>query len=45
MEVYFSQIMTYAKMNSKEIARFRRDYLGFVFQEYNLIDTLTASEI
>ena len=32
------------KMNSKEIARFRRDYLGFVFQEYNLIDTLTASE-
>ena len=32
------------KMNSKEIARFRRDYLGFVFQDFNLLDTLTISE-
>lgn len=32
------------QVNSKELAKFRRDYLGFIFQEYNLIDTLTANE-
>ncbi|MBO3443487.1 ABC transporter ATP-binding protein [Clostridium sp. CCUG 7971] len=32
------------KISSKELARFRRDYLGFIFQEYNLIDTLTVNE-
>ncbi|MEG0292023.1 MAG: ABC transporter ATP-binding protein [Anaerovoracaceae bacterium] len=32
------------KMKSKELAKFRRDSLGFIFQEYNLLDTLTAFE-
>lgn len=32
------------KLKSKQLAKFRRDELGFVFQEYNLLDTLTAFE-
>ncbi len=32
------------KYNEKELAAFRRDELGFIFQEYNLLDTLTIRE-
>ena len=32
------------KMNVKRLARFRRDELGFIFQESNLLDTLTGYE-
>lgn len=32
------------KMREKELASFRRDELGFIFQEYNLLDTLTVEE-
>lgn len=32
------------EMNSKLLARFRREELGFVFQEFNLLDTLTGLE-
>lgn len=28
----------------KEMARFRRENLGFIFQDFNLLDTLTVSE-
>ena len=31
-------------LKSKELARFRRDQLGFVFQDSNLLDTLTVRE-
>ena len=31
-------------IRENEIAEFRRDNLGFVFQEYNLLDTLTLEE-
>lgn len=31
-------------LGRKEVARFRRDELGFVFQDSNLLDTLTAYE-
>lgn len=33
-----------AGMKEKELAAFRRDRLGFIFQEYNLLDTLTVAE-
>ncbi|NTV91299.1 MAG: ABC transporter ATP-binding protein [Clostridiales bacterium] len=32
------------KMSEKRLARFRQDHLGFVFQSYNLLPTLTALE-
>lgn len=32
------------EMGENDLAAFRRDYLGFVFQEYNLLDTLTLEE-
>ena len=31
-------------LRGKELARFRRERLGFIFQDCNLLDTLTASE-
>lgn len=33
-----------ADMREGRIAAFRRDNLGFIFQEYNLLDTLTVGE-
>ncbi len=33
-----------SKMKETELAAFRRDKLGFIFQEYNLLDTLTVEE-
>lgn len=32
------------EIREKEIARFRRENLGFIFQDFNLLDTLTISE-
>lgn len=32
------------EMKSRALARFRREELGFVFQEFNLLDTLTGFE-
>lgn len=32
------------KMKEKELANFRREELGFIFQDYNLLDTLTVKE-
>lgn len=32
------------EIKEKEIARFRRENLGFIFQNFNLLDTLTVSE-
>ncbi len=33
-----------AQMREQDLAAFRRDRLGFIFQEYNLLDTLTVGE-
>ena len=33
-----------AAMKEEALAAFRRDRLGFIFQEYNLLDTLTVAE-
>ena len=33
-----------AEMKEQDLAAFRRDRLGFIFQEYNLLDTLTVAE-
>ena len=32
------------ELNEKQVAWFRRENLGFVFQDFNLLDTLTVSE-
>ncbi|MGA4465254.1 ABC transporter ATP-binding protein [Bacillus cereus] len=32
------------KMNDEKLALFRRNHLGFIFQDYNLLDTLTVRE-
>lgn len=32
------------KLDRKNLARFRREQLGFIFQDFNLLDTLTARE-
>lgn len=31
-------------MKERTLAKFRRDELGFIFQDYNLLDTLTVKE-
>lgn len=33
-----------ANISEKNLAKFRREHLGFVFQEYNLLETLTIYE-
>ena len=33
-----------AELPSEELAKFRREKLGFVFQDFNLLDTLTVEE-
>ena len=33
-----------AKMKEEKLAAFRRDHLGFIFQDYNLLDSLTVKE-
>lgn len=32
------------RLKDKELAEFRKKHLGFIFQEYNLLDTLTVKE-
>ncbi|TES56470.1 ABC transporter ATP-binding protein [Halalkalibacterium halodurans] len=32
------------RLKEKELAQFRKKHLGFIFQEYNLLDTLTVNE-
>lgn len=32
------------EMKAESLSKFRRDKLGFIFQDFNLLDTLTASE-
>ena len=31
-------------MKEKQLAQFRKNHLGFIFQDYNLLDTLTVKE-
>ena len=33
-----------SQLKEEHLAAFRRDNLGFIFQEYNLLDTLTVEE-
>ena len=36
--------MSIADLGEEELAKFRRERLGFVFQDFNLLDTLTIEE-
>lgn len=36
--------MEITKLKGKHLSKFRREELGFIFQEFNLLDTLTAYE-
>lgn len=36
--------MEITKLRGKHLSKFRREELGFIFQEFNLLDTLTAYE-
>lgn len=36
--------MDLTEINQKDIAKFRRENLGFIFQDFNLLDTLTIHE-
>ena len=36
--------MDITKLKGKHLSRFRREELGFIFQDFNLLDTLTAFE-
>ena len=33
-----------SKMNNKELSKFRRDNIGFIFQEYNLLDSMSVED-
>ena len=33
-----------AEIKDKELAAFRRDHLGFVFQDFNLLDTFSIQD-
>jgi len=35
---------TLTKMSEDDLSRFRREHLGFIFQDFNLLDNLTVSE-
>ncbi|KAA9004021.1 ABC transporter ATP-binding protein [Paenibacillus spiritus] len=35
---------TFTAMKEKQLAEFRKRHLGFIFQDYNLLDTLTVKE-
>lgn len=39
-----AQAIDITQMKAKELARFRRENLGFIFQDFNLLDTLTIAE-
>ncbi|RRD93990.1 ABC transporter ATP-binding protein [Clostridiales bacterium COT073_COT-073] len=41
--IYYAKFPIH-KMNENQLAEFRRKYIGFVFQQYNLINTFTALE-
>lgn len=42
-EVYYEDKLI-NKMKNKELSKFRRDNIGFIFQEYNLLDSMTIED-
>lgn len=42
--LYGQQAVDITQMKPKTLARFRRENLGFIFQDFNLLDTLTIAE-
>lgn len=42
-DIYIGESLV-SEMKEDELSAFRRDQLGFIFQDYNLLDTLTVGE-
>ena len=40
----FLNMRDIVSLNEKEISAFRRDHLGFVFQDFNLLDTFSLQD-
>jgi len=40
----FIENVEVSRLNDKELTKFRRDKIGFIFQQYNLVQTLTVLE-
>ena len=41
----FYDNMDITTLKEEEVAKFRKENLGFVFQDFNLLDTLTLEEM
>ena len=42
-DIMFNDTMI-SQLSERELTKFRRDYLGFIFQQYNLLQNLTVKE-
>jgi len=42
-DVYYDDVKIHSLKN-KELSKFRRDYIGFIFQDYNLLDSMSVED-
>ena len=42
-KVYYEN-QNISKMNNKQLSKFRRDNIGFIFQDYNLLDSMSVED-
>ena len=44
MVTFLSMILIITTLKKGDLSKFRREELGFIFQDFNLLDTLNAYE-